>query len=60
MFIVRFDRVDKQPSEEYFYNTIEEARWHLSHFVDDDTDLYVKIEIVEHTKPLVPIEVLLF
>lgn len=60
MFIVRFVRVDKQPSEEYYYNTMEEARWHLSHFTEDDSELYNIIEVVDCDKPLVPIEVIIF
>lgn len=60
MFIVRFVRVDKKPSEEYYYNTIEEARWHLCHFIEDDSALYNRIELVDKDKPLLPIEILIF
>lgn len=60
MYIVKFIRVDKKPTEEYYYNTIEEARWHLSMFAEDDTGLYERIEIVEFDKPQLPIEFIMF
>lgn len=51
MFVVRFVRRDRQPAEEYYYNTIEEARWHLGLFRDDDSELYKRIELSERGNP---------
>ena len=46
-FIVRFVRKDDQPAEEYFYHTYEEAHAHFALFLDDDSDLYERIEIAK-------------
>lgn len=44
-YSVHFIRKDEQPEEIYFYNTPEEADWHLHLFDNDDSELYRKIEI---------------
>ena len=44
-YSVHFIRVDEQPEEIYFYNTPEEAKWHLHLFDNDDSELYQKIEV---------------
>ena len=46
MYIVRFIRKDHQPCEEYYYHKIEDAKYHLSLFVNDDSDLFNRIELV--------------
>lgn len=46
-FIVRFVRKDDQPAEEYFYHSYEEAHAHFALFLDDDSGLYKKIEIIQ-------------
>ena len=45
--IVRFVRKDDQPVEEYFYHTYEEAYAHFALFLDDDSRLYHRIEIIQ-------------
>lgn len=46
-FIVRFVRKDDQPAEEYYYHTYEEARAHFALFLDDDSELYHRIEAIQ-------------
>ena len=46
-YIVRFIRKDGKPVEEFFYHTYEEAFVHLALFRDDDSDLYIRIEIID-------------
>lgn len=48
-YIVRFVRKDNKPVEEFFYHTFEAATSHFLLFKDDDSDLYMRIEIVEGT-----------
>lgn len=45
-YIVRFIRRDKRPNEEYYYNGIDEAEYHLNLFREDDSLLYERIELV--------------
>lgn len=45
-YIVRFVRRDKRPDEEYYYNGIDEAEYHLNLFREDDSLLYERIELV--------------
>ena len=52
-FIVRFIRADKKPTEEYYYNTLEEARAHFKLFLDDDSELYERIEIRDYNDTLI-------
>ena len=47
-FIVRFIRIDNKPIEEYYYNSVEEAIAHYNLFLNDDSGLYSKIEIVSY------------
>ena len=44
-YTVHFIRADEQPEEIYYYHTVEEAKWHLHLFDEDDSELYQKIEI---------------
>lgn len=45
MYLVIFKRMDKQPDEVYYYNTLSEARYHFNLFRDDDSKLYNRIEL---------------
>lgn len=47
MFVVIFNRSDEKPDEEYCYYKREDAEYHLGLFLDDDSDIYSKISIVE-------------
>ena len=49
LFVVRFVRRDLKPDEEYYYSDIEAADEHFGLFLDDDSELYSKIEIVLQT-----------
>ena len=42
-------RADEKPNEDYYYNTIDEARSHYNLFVADDSELYSKIVITNET-----------
>lgn len=44
-YTVHFIRADEQPEEIYYYHTLEEAKWHLHLFDEDDSELYQKIEV---------------
>ena len=46
-YIVRFIRKDGKPVEEFFYHTFEAAISHFLLFEDDDSDLYIRIEIID-------------
>ena len=46
-YIVRFIRADDMPDEEYYYLTFDEAKKHYSLFLDDDSGLYQKIQIID-------------
>lgn len=48
-FILRFVRLDKKPTEEYYYNRLEDAITHYNLFLDDDSGLYRKIEIIDYS-----------
>ena len=50
-FFVRFVRQDGKPDEEYFYRAAEDARRHFNMFVDDDSGLFEKIEVVPLCAP---------
>jgi hypothetical protein len=45
-WIVRFVRKDSKPNEEYFYHSLADAEHHRDLFLDDDSGLYEKIELV--------------
>ena len=46
-YIVRFERVDYKPAEEYYYRDKEDAANHLQLFLDDDSGLYRRIVIID-------------
>ncbi len=48
MYIVKFVRSDRWPPELelYYHNNLESAKYHLSLFVDDDSGLYDRIELI--------------
>lgn len=46
LWIVRFVRKDNKPDEEYYYHSITEAEHHRNLFLNDDSGLYEKIEII--------------
>ena len=47
MYIVQFIRKDNQVNEEYLYRQYEQAQKHFMLFDDDDSDLYIKINLIE-------------
>ena len=47
MFIVRFVRVDGKPNEEYYYQALEDAKYHYSLFENDNSDLYEEVELCQ-------------
>ena len=50
-WIVRFIRRDGKPDEEYYYPSLAKAEEHRNLFLDDDSGLYERIEIInEKTK----------
>ena len=60
MYITRFVRVDGV-TEDHYYNSIADARYHLNLFRDDDSGLYDRIEIREmRDEASFPIQVLVF
>lgn len=50
MYVLRFVRKDDQPPEEYYYRQLEDARYHLSLFINDDSNLYNRIELEDVEK----------
>ncbi|WP_343252899.1 hypothetical protein [Ligaoa zhengdingensis] len=46
LWIVRFIRKDGKPDEEYYYRSLAEAEYHKNLFLDDDSGLYERIEII--------------
>ena len=48
-YLVRFVRRDRQPNEEYYYNDLAGAEYHFNLFLDDDSSLYERIELVKMT-----------
>ena len=49
MFIVRFQRLDGKPNEDYYYRKIEDAEDHFRLFLSDDSCLYFKISLLSET-----------
>ncbi len=43
MYIVRFVRLDGKPDEEYYYQSLQDAQYHLHLFDTDDSGLYNKV-----------------
>ena len=60
MFIIRFFRNDNQPIEEYYYKNIDDAKYHLSLFREDDSGLYEKIDIINEDIPYISIDIIVF
>lgn len=51
LWIVRFIRKDGRPDEEYYYHSFADAEYHRDLFLNDDSGLYDRIEIInESTK----------
>ena len=46
LWIVRFVRKDGKSDEEYYYRSLAEAKYHKNLFLDDDSELYERIEII--------------
>ena len=46
LWIVRFVRKDGKPDEEYYYRSLAEAEHHKNLFLDDNSGLYERIEII--------------
>ena len=53
MYIVRFVRRDDKPDEVFHYQSIVDAKYHLSLFDDDDSDLYKKLSIESYDDDLI-------
>ena len=51
MYLVRFIRKDCQPDEEYYYNKLVDAQNHLDLFRDDNSDLYLQIDLFDSSLP---------
>ena len=49
MYVVRFVRKDSLPTEEYFYHNLEDARFHMNLFAEDDSGLYLYVEIDKYS-----------
>ena len=45
LYIVCFIRADQKPTEEYYYYSLEDARAHFNLLLNDDSELYKRIEI---------------
>ena len=46
LWIVRFVRKEGKPDKEYYYRSLAEAEYHKNLFLDDDSELYERIEII--------------
>ena len=46
MLIVRFIRKDGQPDEDYYYNNLNEALYHIHLFRYDNSGFYKRIELI--------------
>ena len=47
MYIVRFIRRDGRPDEDYYYQTLSAAQYHLHLFANDESNLYSSIVLFE-------------
>jgi len=45
-FIVRFIRADESANEDYYYNNLADAKNHYEMFLQDDSDLYMAIQLI--------------
>ena len=55
-YIVRFVRADCGPDEEYYYHREKEAIDHYNLFLDDDSSLYLRIEIEHNNQILITLD----
>lgn len=55
-YIVRFVRADCDPDEEYYYHREEDALRHYNLFLDDDSSLYLRIEIEHNNQILIALD----
>lgn len=49
MFVVRFIRNDGHPDEEYWYHRQGEAEYHFHLFDDDESELYLAIQLCDES-----------
>ncbi len=56
LWIVRFVRKDGKPDEEYYYHSLAKAEYHRDLFLNDDSGLYEKIEIINENSKEVTME----
>lgn len=56
LWIVKFIRKDGKPDEEYYYSSLADAEHHRDLFLDDDSGLYEKIEIINEKSKEVTME----
>lgn len=49
LWIVKFVRKDGKPDEEYYYYSLADAKYHRDLFLNDDSGLYEKIEIINES-----------
>ena len=50
MYTITFYRRDDQPDEIYYYNHLDEARYHFELFREDDSELYSRIVLALYKK----------
>ena len=46
LWIVRFVRKNGKPDEEYYYRSLAQVEHHKNQFLNDDSRLYERIEII--------------
>ena len=46
MYLVRFERKDDQPNEEYYYYALEDAQKHFELFREDNSGLYQRVVLL--------------
>ena len=56
LWIVKFVRKDGKPDEEYYYHSLAKAEHHRDLFLNDDSGLYEKIEIINENSKEVTME----
>ena len=49
MFIIRFIRSDNLPCEEYYYNCIHDALFHLLLFANNESGLFKRIYLLKNS-----------
>ena len=60
IYVVSFIRQGNLPNEDYYYNRIEDAKYHFSLFKEDDSGLYKSIRLIEQGQNKTCIKELLF